>query len=322
MDNLKDPMVGEIKMKRINIFFLGIILSSVFGCSQHENMLEEIITDKEVHTIIATIEDLDFSDGTRATFNASNLSMVWDDEDEVGIFPNQGGYQLGFSLNGQGGQAVAMFSGGGWAVRTDAAYSSYYPFNFDLRHGLSIPVDFTGQTQAANGNVEHVGNYTFCATLPSSAENGAISFNFLRVCGTIWFVITVPDPGTYNKISLVTDSNLFTVAGTYNLLNAQTEGDLIISPTKTSNKISLALNSISVTADNLVINAYMTSAPFDLTGHPLHVEVEKNDGTIYKSTSTINPILVRNGAKRIATTVTAVSSIGDWEDGDHIGGNI
>lgn len=296
-----------------------ILIFVAISCSDIVPQIEQI---NEVHTVSASIEDIESSLETRATIN-SELKFLWDDTDEVGIFPSLGGYQLGFSMQGQGGQANAIFNGGGWAMRADASYSSYYPFNFNLRNALAIPVNFSGQVQNGNGSTSHLGAFTYAATLPCQAIDGVINFPFKRLSSIICFSITVPDAGTYDKISLVSDANVFTLNGDYDMHKAKTDNDLVIKATKKSNSIDLNLSSITAPSNNFTINAYLSCAPFDATGHPLSVRIRKKDGSLYQASLTsINPVLTRNRVKTIAAKVEYTSSIGGWGEGDIIGGGI
>lgn len=297
---------------------LGIAFILAPSCSQN------ITLENTVESVLINVEELDSEDATKATIaiESSKPVFYWSDTDEVGIFPNQGGYQLGFSLAGQGGKKTATFNGGGWALRSDAAYSTYYPFRFENRNPERIPVSYLNQKQTGDSNLSHIGPYYYCATEPTIAENGVVSFSLKNVGALVWFYLTVPDAATYTEISLVTDANLFTTAGTYDLKNF----DLSVTPTKTDKRISLALDNVTTTSSNQIISAYMMAAPFDLTGHAYKVYVKTNAGIYYSADlSDKTHTLERNQSRRIAATVEMSDGynmgIGDWGNGGNIGGD-
>ena len=278
----------------------------------------------DVNRILIGVEEFTYKAETKADIALeSNVPVFyWADTDEVGIFPNQGGYQLGFSLAGQGGKREATFNGGGWALRSDAAYSTYYPFHFENKDPKKIPISYLNQKQNGNNSLAHLGPYFFCATEPTTAENGNVSFLLRNIGGTIWFAITVPDAATYTEIALVTDEDLFTTAGTYDLKNF----NLDITPTKTDKKISLALENVTTTESDQVINAYMMAAPFNVTDHPYKVFVRTNKGIYYSADlASKNHILNKNDARKVTATVQMSDGynmgIGDWDNGGNIGGD-
>lgn len=248
--------------------------------------------------------------------------FYWQDVDEVGIFPNQGGYQLGFSLAGQGGQKKATFNGGGWALRSDAAYSTYYPFEFENKNPRAIPISFLGQKQNGLRNMEHLGRYYFSASEPTSAVNGSVNFVLENVASIIQFSLTLPEAKQYSEIILATDDDLFTTSGTYDLLGF----DLSITPKKRTNKLSLALENFETTSPNQTVIAYMMVAPFDLTGHAYKVFVKASDGLYYSADlASKNHVLPRATARGITATVSLSDGynmgIGEWGNGGSIGGD-
>lgn len=279
---------------------------------------------EDVGSVTFEIEDLEYDVDTKASIALENntFQFYWLDTDEVGIFPNQGGYQLGFSLNGQGGRKTAEFNGGGWALRTDAAYSTYYPFRFENKDPERIPISYLNQKQNGDNSISHIGPYFYCATEPTSAVDGKVTFVLNNIGAVVWFVITVPDAATYTEISLVTDDNLFTSSGYYDLKNY----DLSVIPTKTEKKVSLALDNVTTTSSNQVINAYMMVAPFDLTDHSYKLFVKTNTGIYYSADlAQKNHVLNRNGARKVTATVEMSDGynmgIGDWGNGGNIGGD-
>lgn len=296
-------------------FLLPLALLVAASCSNEQ------IDHSDVYSVSIDTRPFNYEcdDETKASIvlESGSPQFYWQDTDEVGIFPNMGGYQLGFSLAGQGGQKKASFNGGGWALRSDAAYSTYYPFGFDNKNPRVIPVSFLGQKQNGNRNMEHLGPYYFSASEPTSAVDGSVSFVLDNVASIIQFSLTLPDAKSYSEIILATDADLFTTSGTYNLQDF----DLSLTPKKRTDKITLALENVTTTSPNQTVVAYMMVAPFDLTGHSYKVYVKATDGLFYSADlASKNHVLPRATARGITATVALSDGynmgIGDWENDD------
>ncbi len=297
------------------------------ACSEQSDPVSE-----NVEKINISVEGLMPETETKGSVVIDNgYKFIWQDTDEVGIFPDMGGYQLGFSLEGQGGQEIGRFDGGGWELRSDAKYSTYYPFVFDNRDPKHIPVSYLGQCQKGIDNTSHLGDYYFCATVPTAAENGGVSFFLNNLNGLIQFNVTVPDIATYTEIALVADANLFPVEGYYDLKNLN-KTDLAkdtysaIIPTKKSSRLTLALDGVTTTSENQVIKAYMMTAPFDVTGHVYKLFLKNSDGGFYSADlATKSHYVRRKGNRSVTATVKASDGynvgIDDWGDGGGFGGD-
>ena len=156
-------------MRRTIAMLCVLALLVCAACTETQNSEDVSHVSISVEQVIA--EDA----STKATIVMEKApQFYWQDTDEVGIFPDKGGYQLGFSLEGQGGKKTGTFDGGGWAMRSDAKYSTYYPFDFDNRSSSHIPVSYLGQKQTGDNNMNHIGDYWFCAATPTASENGKI----------------------------------------------------------------------------------------------------------------------------------------------------
>lgn len=236
--------------------------------------------------------DIDLSTSVR--------TVLWEDSDEVGIFPDRGGYQLGFSLEGQGGSTTAAFDGGGWGLLSNTAYSAYFPFNYDNRDLAKIPVDYTGQTQDGISDSSHLGPYTFSASVPTSAVNGKVSFVFQQLGSLVWMKVTLPEPGNYKEFALATDpgADLFTLKGTYSL---EAGSGFVISPTYQSNAVMLFLDNVVTTSANQLVNAYMMVAPADLTGHSYKFYAFTSDNRVFVSDLSLKNHLFTKGQYKTIT---------------------
>ena len=152
-------MDGMSNMKRV--FVLGLLLSVTLSCN------EKVASDKDVAESIAygeydkvtmVIPPLSFDDDgpmTKVDLDLGTLRYLWAEKDSVGIFPELGS-QIYFSMAEGVGQSVATFDGGGWALKRNSAYYSYYPFVADYYiEKEAIPVCFLGQEQVGNGDLNN-----------------------------------------------------------------------------------------------------------------------------------------------------------------------
>ena len=296
------------------------------ACTETQN-------SEDVSHVSISVERMIAEDAsTKATIVVENVpQFYWQDTDEVGIFPDKGGYQLGFSLEGQGGKKTGTFDGGGWAMRSDAKYSTYYPFNFENRSSSRIPVSYLGQKQTGDNNMNHIGNYWFCAATPTASENGRLDFFLKNIGCFVMFKITLPDAGTFTEISLVTDDVLFTAEGFYNLKTLTPEkfqnADFnALTPTKMSSRMTLELEGVTTTAAGQTITAYMMAAPFNVTDHRYKLYVKSAEGLYYSADlSAKNHRLNRNESRGITVTVKSSDGynigINDWGTNGSVSGN-
>lgn len=297
------------------------------ACTETQN-------SEDVSHVSISVEQMIAEDAsTKATIVVENKApqFYWQDTDEVGIFPDKGGYQLGFSLEGQGGKKTGTFDGGGWAMRSDAKYSTYYPFDFDNRSSSRIPVSYLGQKQIGDNNMNHIGNYWFCAATPTASENGRLDFFLKNIGCFVMFKITLPDAGTFTEISLVTDDVLFTAEGFYNLKTLTPEKFEnsefnALTPTKMSSRMTLELEGVTTTAADQTITAYMMAAPFNVTDHRYKLYVKSAEGLYYSADlSAKNHRLNRNESRGITVTVKSSDGynigVNDWGTNDPVSGD-
>lgn len=314
-------------MNRLINSALTLALLVTTSCSIHSESVSDNVEKVDIR-----VEGFNTEVQTKGSIIIDKgYKFIWEDTDEVGIFPNMGGYQLGFSLEGQGGKENGSFDGGGWGLRSDAKYSTYYPFNFENRDPKHIPISYLGQCQKGIDNAEHLGDYYFCATVPTAAENGSVSFLLRNLNGLIQFNVTVPDVATYTEMSLVTDANLFPVEGYYNLMELN-DTDLsketysAITPTKMSSRITLKLEGVTTTSEDQVIKAYMLTSPFDITGHAYKLVLKNSEGGFYTADlSTKSHYVRRKGNRSVTATVKASEGynigVDEWGNGGSIDGD-
>lgn len=238
-------------------------LFSIIACT--ENALTEDIqtpgNDVDIKEICITGKDFQYEDETRSsvTIGESGTSFTWDEDDVIGIFPNEGD-QVSFAMECGAGTQTATFSGGGWALKSSSKYAAYYPHVYENRDMTKIPVSYLGQTQNGNANTDHIGAYDFMAAGVSTPANGAVAFDMQHLGALVQLTITVPEPSTVSKVVL-TSSVGFTQTGTIDLTDPT---PAIISDMQSS-CFEIALNNVTTTETNERVTLYFMTAPINLT---------------------------------------------------------
>lgn len=280
-----------MKKRVILKFAMSIVTLLITACSE-ENIFENDQKDRgwAPKQIGVTIPDFGNKYDTDSTETASNsqttlragvdvngtdYQFVWSKDDEIGIFPTTGG-QMAFSMANGAGTKNAEFDGGGWALKASSAYSAYYPIvrDFDLDKS-NIPMDLSNQIQTGNANYDHIGKLAYMSAVNSQVdENGVVMFNFNYLISVLHLIITVPQTGQFNRVMLMSSSNLTTKAS------------LNLSDDEVTNKTELPLQmlelkNVEITNTATPLEVYMVIRPVDLTGKILKARIYADDGTAY-----------------------------------------
>ena len=102
-------------------------LLAVVACSE-EALVENVLTnDGTIKEISITGKDFQFDGETRSsvTISESGASFTWDEDDVIGIFPNEGD-QVSFAMDNGAGTQSATLSGGGWALKASFVFFIYF----------------------------------------------------------------------------------------------------------------------------------------------------------------------------------------------------
>ena len=269
-------------MKKRILIFTG--LSILVGCSQVEQDFTDVNSLSDGDLVEKVIfEVLPIKDGdaprTRASAvpNGGTVSFAWEENDMIGIYPNKGS-QIYFTIEDGAGSSSATFDGGGWALKQNASYVSYYPFVADFFLSRDeIPVSFVGQKQVGTSSPFHGARY-YLATESTSSENGVLRFSY-KTLNTIINVNATLPAGKYTKMSLTIEDPLFVEEGTYSL------DERTIVGTKFSNTLEIELEDVTLT-DEATIPIYIMSAPVDLREKEVVVCFAAADGSSYKCIKT------------------------------------
>lgn len=265
---------------------VGVVSSCTRG-AEPEDVLLPGSDDSEytsVSMILPQIEILEDDPLTKMTVNVQSnpVAYLWAEKDTVGIFPDNGS-QIYFSMADGVGTSKVSFDGGGWALKKNSSYYSYFPFvpDFYIRKD-AIPINFEGQSQLGNAdpNVADVGRYCYMAAAgDSDPDTGNLTFKYERLGVISRFQIPV-DPGTYTSLTIRPGSSVLAYKGTYNA----TEIDQTIHNASYSDELSLALEEVTFT-EPAVLVAFMMLPPFDIKGKQLTVDLTKSDGTVVTSSA-------------------------------------
>ena len=220
------------------------------------------------------------------TMLATNLALnedgkvvvTWNSEDVVGFYTTDGGRirTTVYSINGIDAHRVSL-TGNGWDMKSNSIYYGYYPYSSSYWMSQNVitalPVSYTGQTQTANNNLDHLAAYDYMVAQATTTETEA-NFTFAHYGSIIRFACYVPIEKTFNslEISSKTGEDLFTTVANMNLPN-QT-----ITSTSKNNKATLTLNDITVEAGDSLI-AYMMIPPTDLSGKAIMISLNATDGS-------------------------------------------
>ena len=269
-------------MKTLYIF-LAASLGILAACSGLEKDIPEVVTeDSEITEIVFNVppvidDDVIETKASAVRQSDYKVTFAWEETDKIGIFPNKGS-QIYFVPEDGVGTSSASFDGGGWALKSNSTYISYYPFvaDFDLDRN-AIPISFAGQKQTGTEGPFDDSRWVL-ATSSTTSLNGRLTFTY-NILNTIINVIATLPAGTYTSASLNIAEPLFVEEGTFSLDNQAITG------TTFSKKLEIELEDFTLT-ENAEVPIYFMAAPVDLTGKEITVIITKDDGSRYKCVKT------------------------------------
>lgn len=269
-------------MKRY-VIVVPLSLLLLFSCSKTQVAPELPVPDEAKETQTGEITSitfqapapLDTDEPTKAVIVNDGKDFVWEVADTVGIYPDKGS-QVYFSMADGAGTSTSVFDGGGWALKSSAIYYSYYPFIGDIYLDKErMPVYFEGQYQVGADNFDNIRDHLFmCAT--GTVTGNSLSFAYDHLCSFIYVKLTAPQ-GQYDNLTLSIDESLFVTDGYY-ALNAGTPA---IVGTRFSDRMSVELKDFIISNAEGQYTVNFLSAPIDLTGKEVKVELSSVDGKKY-----------------------------------------
>lgn len=259
-----------MKKKNWIIGYLFFLLST--ACT--DNHLLDIPTENK--GISFQVEDFIFDNrNARTSVEITNeaAKFSWSDNDTIGIFPDTDASQARFSMISGSGTKNAIFDGGGWALKPNSKYASYYPYIADINLNKNkIPVNYSGQLQTKNNLTSHLGAFDFMAAQAVVPENENVQFTFKHLGCLLQLNVNLPKSEIVSSLTLSTDENTFIETGTFNLM----KDNIQIEPQTFSNKITLSLNNLSIAKD-ATLTSYLMVAPVDLSSKEVQVSIQGTD---------------------------------------------
>lgn len=262
-------------MKTNNVFgklACLFVFSALVACSE-DAIVENIDGNGILQRVSITGKDFQFDDATRSSVSITenSASFLWDEDDVIGIFPNEGD-QVSFAMSQGAGTQTATFSGGGWALKSSATYAAYYPHVYENRDMTKIPVSYVGQTQNGNNNTDHIGAYDFMAASVATPSNGAVAFDMQHLGALVQLTVNVAEPSKLIRVTLDADVD-FVQTGTIDL-SAETPA---INAKSSSKSLRIGLSNIVTTKAFEEVTIYFMMAPIDLTNKTLKAVIEKDN---------------------------------------------
>ena len=261
-------------MKR---YYLPLALLALLAGCTSENFNTESLDNEFVSHVTITASDFEMNAATRTSLEltSSGLSFTWAESDVVGIFPNVGD-QVKFPMTKGAGTKTANFDGGGWALKGNYTYAAYYPFSKDNyeRSYTALPISYKGQKQPANNSTAGLGAYDYMVATASTPESGNVTFNFQHIGSVLYIQLTSPDAATFTKLTLSSESPIFTTEATVNI------SDATLSTVAIARAITLDLDDITVEASG-TLYVWLLIAPTDASGKMLTATLTTSESDTY-----------------------------------------
>ena len=254
----------------------AIALISCVACSKAEIDTEKAISTNEKGVYGYLTPFIEEGVGTRGdVLPDQTWKYVWEVGDKINIWSEEG-TTLFYAVSETSGDR-ATFTGGGFDITDGKTYYSFHPRILSEEY-QALPVTFEGQIQNGNDSGKHLANYIYSYT-SAVCTNGNISFQYHNLVDFLRFVITLPKEGlTITKLTITADKQVFALNGTTDVTAAEGTGS--ITPTSTTDHMTLTLNNVQVTGK--VLKAFMASVPLSVAANYI-ISVEDSAGKVYTS---------------------------------------
>ena len=274
----------------------GIFLFSSCTSSVDAPMIESPNEAAEdAPAILLSVPDFEYEVMTRTSIS-TGMVFSWAEGDQIGIYSGQGSV-CNFSIHSIGENAsTATFDGGGFSLTSGSTYYAVFPYNGNATDLTKVPVTYPTQRQTANDNTEHLGALDYMTSCAVAEAQNQASFAFKHVGAIMRFQLTLPEAGTYTKLTVTSlGDTKFTTEGTIDVSKHQVataESAAVppsVSAVTTNSSMSLQLGAaddsgITLESSNLTLIAYMMVAPIDLSSTSVSICVYNNDGVPYSAT--------------------------------------
>lgn len=289
-------------MKRI-ICYEGVclLLLLLFSCTSEFE--KDAVESGKIDDIImqTTGFRVESSSRTYPSITDGYVDVLWSEDDVVGVFPDNGS-QVAFPMNSAAGKTQASFNGGGWALKPLSKYAAYYPFEHDNKDYTKIPVSYLGQKQIGKNTSRHTGAYNYMVASATSPIDGKANFIFKNMGSMVIMQLVVPEPTTLNRVVLSADGVRFAIRGEMDIMAATP----MITPVTYSDELRIELENFTTETENETVTIYFMTAPVNLSGRNVTVQVYDNKGNLQK-TSIAGKNLQAGGFYALNGTLPAVN---------------
>lgn len=262
--------------------FVSMAILALASCTaKMEDITSESSEEILARKIQVNIADFVSADdpATKATVTTEGV-FAWSSTDIIGVWPEnvtpaQAVQQVPFKYSSGSGSA-ATFGGTGWGLicNGEYQYDAYFPYKGEAVDSEHIPFTYPANVIGTHDYINYVNPYLYMyapAVTPADVEHA--SFNFYQLGALAKFAITAPQGVQYTKVVIKTAdaSNVFTLAGTYDLSTA-TAGSVTITPTTQTNTIGFSCNE-TLSGVKPTMNFWFPMCPAALNGKTLEVTV-------------------------------------------------
>ncbi len=280
------------KVGKRSLFYASILLCSLFlkACSssgdepalpEEENPVPPSLAVKVVTMEADHILSGNGKSRTAFTLESDKLKFSWAAGDKVGVWPADGSSsQVEFTISSGAGEASAKFDGGAWALRNDAQYAAYYPYNVSNSesNNSNIRFSYEGQAQTGNASLAHLGSHDLMATHATVAAEDVLNFQFKHVNSVAQLRLTVPVAASFTSVAVRCDEEIFAKVGNLNLSGAEYAWTIH----EATNQLSMTLSEVATTQAQQVVTCYMMLPPVDLSGKTVYVILQSSDNKVYQ----------------------------------------
>lgn len=304
-------------MKRCIYLCVVLLMLIVSACVEESYIDNDALGEVQTVNVIGpdtidfdSISDDNQTKGTGVIYESNKLTFSWVLGDTLGIFPNKGN-QVEFPISSSDGTAKASFDGGGWALRNNASYAAYYPFNVWNYHrdNETIVLDYTGQVQEGNGNFDHLSAYDFLASNMTTPVNNSVTFDMVRQGSILFIDIVVPEPGTINLLKVSCDEAIFTEKAALDISGESP----IISPVKMTDLITLNFENTVTSNANETVRAYMAVQPVDFSDKKVKATLCTENGNY---SAVVTPRVINKGKAAFLRFPNNFTPIIDFADAE------
>lgn len=269
----------KMKMKKLLLFLTVGMLMTACSSDELEFTLPQEQSVCNLQGVVMTVPGFVPSEGneqtrTELTPTSTGMNFAWKSGDQVGIYTASTSMANFDIVDISQDAKSATFDGGGFSLTGGCVYYAFYPYDAASTQKTAISVNYTGQNQRTNNDCSHLGNYDYMTAKATATGTNEAAFDFRHVGAIIRLKLSVPQDGTYTRLTISSPIAIPT-EGTIDL----TANTPILSSTNSTNNVVLHFD--DVLSSGKVLTAYMILPPCDLSGQTLTCSIEDSEGACY-----------------------------------------